>query len=114
MPQRKLLDNVRFQAFVLLAPAIAVKYIQTPRGIFALKFFFTGGTTTDTGNQTSQVSVQELVRQLIESEDKQHPLSDEALAKVMHEKEGIQIARRTVTKYRKALGIDSSTRRREY
>ncbi|MDF1836394.1 MAG: RNA polymerase factor sigma-54 [Planctomycetota bacterium] len=97
-----------------ISRTVAGKYAQTPLGIFPLKFFFTGGTTTDTGNQTSQVSVQELVRQMIESEDKEHPLSDEALAKLMQEKEGIQIARRTVTKYRKALGLPSSSGRKKY
>lgn len=97
-----------------ISRTVAGKYAQTPLGIFPLKFFFTGGTSTDTGNQTSQVSVQELVRQVIANEDKQNPLSDEALAKHLQSKEGIKIARRTVTKYRKALGLPSSSGRKQY
>ncbi|MCA9002844.1 MAG: RNA polymerase factor sigma-54, partial [Planctomycetes bacterium] len=97
-----------------ISRTVAGKFAQTPLGIFPLKFFFTGGTTTETGDQASQVSVKELVRQLIEAEDKQNPLSDEALANLMQEKEGIQIARRTVTKYRKALGLPSSSGRKQY
>ncbi len=97
-----------------ISRTVAGKYAQTPLGIFPLKFFFTGGTSTDTGNQTSQVSVKELVRQVIAGEDKQNPLSDEALAKHLQTKEGIKIARRTVTKYRKALGLPSSSGRKQY
>jgi RNA polymerase sigma-54 factor len=97
-----------------ISRTVAGKYAQTPLGIFPLKFFFTGGTTTDTGQLASQVSVKELVRQLIEAEDKENPLSDEALAQLMQDKEGVQIARRTVTKYRKALGLPSSSGRKQY
>ncbi|MAF65749.1 MAG: RNA polymerase sigma-54 factor [Planctomycetes bacterium] len=94
--------------------AVSGKYAQTQRGIFPLKFFFSGGTTADTGEVTSQGSIQERIRELIESEDKQKPLSDEAIAKRLQEDKGISIARRTVTKYRKMMSVPSSSQRRTY
>jgi RNA polymerase sigma-54 factor len=93
---------------------VSGKYAQTPRGIFPLKFFFTGGTTKATGEVASQVSVQQRLRELVDDEDKLHPLSDDQLAAKLAASDGIRIARRTVTKYRKALSIPSSTQRREY
>ncbi|RMG12052.1 MAG: RNA polymerase sigma-54 factor [Planctomycetota bacterium] len=93
--------------------AIANKYIQTPRGIFALKFFFTGGTTRADGEQKSIVAVKQKVRDIVEKEDKSHPLSDEEIAAAL-KKQGLDIARRTVTKYRKQLGIPSSRQRRKF
>ncbi|MFT4538309.1 MAG: RNA polymerase sigma-54 factor [Planctomycetota bacterium] len=97
-----------------ISRGVSGKYAQTPRGIFPLKFFFTGGTAKATGEVTSQVSIKELIRELVEKEDKKHPLSDDQLAKLLEEKDGIGIARRTVTKYRKALEIPSSSQRRSY
>jgi RNA polymerase sigma-54 factor len=93
--------------------AIADKYIQTPRGIFALKFFFTGGTTRADGEKKSIVAVKQKVRDIVGKEDKSSPLSDEEIAGKLKE-EGLDIARRTVTKYRKQLGIPSSRQRRKY
>jgi RNA polymerase sigma-54 factor len=93
--------------------AIADKYIQTPRGIFALKFFFTGGTTRADGEQKSIVAVKQKVKDIVRKEDKAHPLSDEEIAAAL-KREGLDIARRTVTKYRKQLGIPSSRQRRKY
>jgi len=93
--------------------AIAEKYMQTPRGIFALRFFFNGGTTRADGEEKSIVAVKQKVRDIIEKEDKQHPLSDEEIAAAL-KKEGLEIARRTVTKYRKQLAIPSSRQRRSY
>jgi RNA polymerase sigma-54 factor len=93
--------------------AIAEKYMQTPRGIFALKFFFTGGTTRADGEEKSIVAVKQKVRDILEKEDKSNPLSDEEIAAAL-KKEGLDIARRTVTKYRKQLGIPSSRQRRKF
>ena len=93
---------------------VSGKYAQTPRGIFPLKFFFTGGTTKDSGEVASQVSIKERIKALVEDEDPSSPLSDEQLGKLLEEKDGIRIARRTVTKYRKALDIPSSSQRRSY
>lgn len=97
-----------------ISRAVAGKYAQTPRGIFPLKYFFTSGTTTETGEQASQQSIQEKIKQLIDAEDSNHPLSDEDLAAKLEEKEQIKIARRTVTKYRKALGIPASSERKRF
>jgi RNA polymerase sigma-54 factor len=93
--------------------AIAEKYMQTPRGIFALKFFFTGGTTRADGEEKSIVAVKQKVRDILEKEDKSSPLSDEEIAAAL-KKEGLDIARRTVTKYRKQLAIPSSRQRRKF
>lgn len=94
--------------------AVAGKYAQTPRGIFPLKFFFTGGTTKGTGEATSQVSIQQRIKELVEEEDSANPLSDEELAKRLFELDGTKIARRTVTKYRKMQDIPSSSQRKAY
>jgi len=93
--------------------AIADKWIQTPRGIFALRFFFNGGTTRADGEEKSIVAVKQKVRDIIDKEDKQHPLSDEEIASAL-KKEGLEIARRTVTKYRKQLNIPSSRQRKSF
>jgi len=93
--------------------AIADKYMQTPRGVFALKYFFTGGTTRADGEEKSIVAVKQKVRDIVAKEDKSHPLSDEEIAAKLKE-DGLDIARRTVTKYRKQLAIPSSRQRRQY
>jgi len=94
--------------------AVAGKYVQTPHGILALRYFFTGGMEKDSGGMTSQASIKQRIKELIETEEKSTPLSDERLADLLHEKDGLSIARRTVTKYRKAMQIPSSSQRREY
>lgn len=93
--------------------AIADKYVQTPRGIFPLKYFFTGGLMTEGGEVQTWRTVQQEIRDLVESEDKSKPLSDEEISGQLAAK-GYEVARRTVTKYRKALGIPSSRRRKSY
>lgn len=93
--------------------AISGKYIQTPQGIFALKRFFSGGTMSDSGDLVSQQAVKDTLRAIVEGEDKNNPLSDDQLVEELG-KRGVHIARRTVTKYRKALGIDSSSRRKVF
>ncbi|MBM4035331.1 MAG: RNA polymerase factor sigma-54 [Planctomycetes bacterium] len=93
--------------------AIADKYMQTPIGIFPLRFFFTGGTRTTDGRVRSRKSVKELVKQVVEAEDKHNPLSDDEIAARL-QADGLDIARRTVTKYRKALGIPSTRQRKAY
>lgn len=97
-----------------ISRAVSGKYAQTPRGIYPLRYFFVSGTARDTGGEASQVSVQERLKILIEKEDPKKPLSDEHLAKLLAEREDISIARRTVTKYRKMLGIASSSKRRRF
>ncbi len=94
--------------------AVSGKYAQTPRGIFPLKFFFSGGTRKETGEVASQVSIQQRMKELVSKEDSKKPLSDEEIAAQLKERDNIQIARRTVSKYRKMLGIPSSSQRRSY
>jgi RNA polymerase sigma-54 factor len=94
--------------------AVAGKYAQTPRGIHPLKFFFNSGTTDSAGRATSQVSIQQRLKDLVDSENPAEPLSDDQLAALLEERHGVKIARRTVTKYRKALDIPSSSQRKQF
>ena len=93
--------------------AISGKYIQTPQGVMDMKRFFSGGTVTDSGEMMSQQAVKQKLREIVDQEDKSKPLSDDQLVDALSE-QGVRIARRTVTKYRKALSIDASSRRREF
>lgn len=93
--------------------AINGKFIQTDRGIVAMRDLFTGEVAGGDG-ETSRASVEELVRKIVDAEDKSKPLSDEAIVKILDEQHGLEVARRTVTKYRKKLGIGSSRDRRDY
>ncbi|MFQ5514233.1 MAG: RNA polymerase factor sigma-54 [Myxococcota bacterium] len=88
------------------------KYVQTPHGIYELKFFFNSSIATADGESIASESVKEKIREIIRNEDPRKPLSDQRIAEILHEAE-IHIARRTVTKYREALRILSSTRRRQ-
>jgi RNA polymerase sigma-54 factor len=83
----------------------------TPRGLFELKFFFTSSIENDDGTSTSSESVKNRIKLLIDAESPKDILSDDDLAELL-QKEGIDIARRTVAKYREALNIPSSVQRR--
>ena len=89
------------------------KYMETPRGIFGLKYFFSSGIESAYGNTASSTSVKEIIRQLIANEDKNKPLSDQKITELLN-KRGLSIARRTAAKYREELGVLSSKYRREY
>jgi RNA polymerase sigma-54 factor len=89
------------------------KYMQTPQGLFELKYFFSPGLRHDSGEAQSSKSVQSLIKKIIDEEDKSKPLSDQKIVDLL-KKQGINIARRTVTKYREALGILPTSLRREY
>ncbi|MHC5023435.1 MAG: RNA polymerase factor sigma-54 [Planctomycetota bacterium] len=91
--------------------AVADKWMQTPRGLVPLRMFFSGGTATDTGQQMSWEAVKATLQEIIDAEDKSRPLSDEALAAEL-KKRGIEIARRTVVKYRQQLDIPPARRRK--
>jgi RNA polymerase sigma-54 factor len=93
--------------------AVDEKWIQTPRGIFPLKRFFCGGTTSADGEEVAWDAVRLKLQEIIDAEDKQHPLSDDQLV-LQLAAAGITVARRTVTKYRKAMGILSSRQRRDW
>ena len=93
--------------------AVNEKYLQTPRGIFPLRMFFSGGTETDAGDAMSWTAVQAKLKDVIDAEDKKNPLNDDELMEALKDK-GIEIARRTVAKYRKQLNIPPARQRREY
>lgn len=89
------------------------KYMQTPQGLFEMKFFFSPGLKRDSGENQSSKSVQSIIKKMIDEEDKAKPMSDQKIADTL-KKQGLNIARRTVTKYREALGILPTSMRRSY
>jgi RNA polymerase sigma-54 factor len=93
--------------------AVRHKYMQTPRGLYPMKFFFTGGTQSDQGDVKTWDAVKQRISEMVAAEDKSNPLSDDEIVKKLDEG-GIKIARRTVTKYRKILNIPTSRQRRAY
>jgi len=92
--------------------AIAHKYAQTPKGIYELKYFFTGGFMNADGNMESWEATRQKLAKIVNEENKSSPLSDEGIAAKLREMGG-DIARRTVTKYRRSMKIPSSRKRRE-
>lgn len=91
---------------------VSNKYIHTPRGLFPLKFFFHSGIDRDYGDNISSLTVKRKIEQMIGAEDPRQPLSDSELMRILN-REGIQIARRTVAKYRDELHIPSSNDRKQ-
>jgi RNA polymerase sigma-54 factor len=89
------------------------KYVQTPRGVFPLKYFFSSGLDTETGESVSSKMAMEKIKVLIEKEDKRKPFSDQRIAELLR-KEGLIVARRTVAKYRERMGILSARYRKEF
>ncbi|MCI0363778.1 MAG: RNA polymerase factor sigma-54 [Phycisphaerales bacterium] len=91
--------------------AVSDKWMQTPRGLVALRKFFSGGTETQSGQSMSWDAVKAILREIVDAEDRAKPLSDEALVMEL-KKRGIDIARRTVVKYRQQLDIPPARRRK--
>lgn len=89
------------------------KYIQTPFGLFALKYFFSEAMMNSEGEEISSREIKSILSQCVERENKQEPLTDEALMIILQEK-GYKIARRTVAKYREMLDIPVARMRKEY
>ncbi len=89
------------------------KYMQTPRGIYPLRYFFTGGAETDDGDALGWASIRAKVAEIIAREDKRNPLNDDEIVARLRA-EGIDIKRRTVAKYRAQLGIPSARQRIQY
>jgi RNA polymerase sigma-54 factor len=87
------------------------KYAHTPQGIFELKFFFNSSINRVEGDAIASESVKEKIRRIIQAEDPRRPLSDQRIAEMLRSA-NIDIARRTVTKYREAMNMLSSTKRR--
>ena len=90
------------------------KYVSTPHGIYELKFFFNSALDLDDGSQVGSESVKALIKQMIAGEETKKPLSDERIGEILKDKLEVNIARRTVAKYRSAMGIPSSSKRKQY
>ena len=93
--------------------AVDDKWVQTPRGIMALRRFFVGGTRTAEGEDVAWDTIRIKLQELIDHEDKSKPLSDDQLVDELN-RHGLQVARRTITKYRQKMGIASSRQRRDW
>lgn len=101
-----------FMDISTISRVVNSKYVQTEFGVFSLKHFFSEGIETDSGEEASTREVKEKIREILENEDGQKPLSDDKIAEILNEK-GFNIARRTVTKYREALNIPVARLRRQ-
>jgi RNA polymerase sigma-54 factor len=93
--------------------AVSEKWIQTPRGVFPLRRFFSGGTQSADGEDMSWDAVKEKLKTIIDNEDNHNPLNDDEIVEKLKE-QGIELARRTVAKYRKILDIPTARQRKEY
>jgi RNA polymerase sigma-54 factor len=93
--------------------AVSEKWVQTPRGVMPLRRFFSGGTTSADGEDMSWDAVKEKLKTIIDNEDKLNPLNDDQIVDKLKE-QGIDIARRTVAKYRKILNISPARQRRDF
>jgi RNA polymerase sigma-54 factor len=89
------------------------KYVYTPQGIFELKYFFNSSINRVSGDAVASASVQERIRQIIDGEDPKKPYSDEKISKIL-EASNIDIARRTVAKYREMMKILPSNKRKQF
>jgi RNA polymerase sigma-54 factor len=88
------------------------KYVHTPQGLFELKYFFNSSIRRVGEEDIASESVKQAIKKIIDDEDKQNPLSDQAIVELLEKREGIKIARRTVAKYREMLGILASSKRK--
>lgn len=93
--------------------AIANKYVQTPRGMYPLKYFFSSGINNKAGKKISSQVIKGVIEEIISQENPKEPLSDQMLCDQLQQR-GLKIARRTVSKYREELGILSATQRKRY
>jgi RNA polymerase sigma-54 factor len=89
------------------------KYVQTPRGVFPLKYFFSAGLDSHDGTEVAAKAVKIMIQEIIEGENTSRPLSDKKIVDLLHEK-GLKIARRTVAKYREQMGILSARMRKQF
>ena len=88
------------------------KYIHTPKGTFELKYFFSSSVNTESGGSASSTAIKAVIKEIISKEPPRKPLSDSKISDILNEK-GLNVARRTVTKYREALGIPSTSQRKQ-
>ncbi|NDH42190.1 MAG: RNA polymerase factor sigma-54, partial [Gammaproteobacteria bacterium] len=87
------------------------KYMHTPRGVFELKYFFSSHVGTSTGGEVSSTAIRALIKKLTDEENPKKPLSDAKIAKILAE-QNIEVARRTIAKYRESLAIPPSNERK--
>ena len=112
LPMTQVADQLGIHV-ATVSRAVNQKYLQTPRGIVPLRMFFSGGTQTEAGEGMSWAAIQAKLKQIIGEEDKTKPLSDDALVEKL-KAHGIDIARRTVAKYRSQLNILPARQRKQY
>jgi len=93
--------------------ATSNKYIQTPQGVFEMKYFFSTGLNNDAGTATSTESIKKMLQEIVTGEDTRAPLNDQRIAELFRQR-GIKISRRTVAKYRDELGIPPIRKRKRY
>lgn len=96
-----------------IARTVSSKYLNSPRGIFPLRAFFTTKYVSNEGENMSSRTVIDAILEILQKEDKHHPLSDEKISALLKE-QGIPCARRTVTKYRLQLQIGNTQQRRKF
>ena len=96
-----------------ISRAIANKFVKTPHGVFPLKHFFNTGFTSQSGESIANQSIKEKIERIIQKEDTKKPISDQSIVKEL-KSDGIEIARRTVAKYREQLGILPTHLRRRF
>jgi RNA polymerase sigma-54 factor len=89
------------------------KYVHTPQGLFELKYFFNSSIRRTSEDDIASESVKQAIKKIIDEEDKQNPMSDQAIVEILAKNDNIQIARRTVAKYREMLGILASSKRKK-
>lgn len=112
LPMKTIADRLGIHV-ATVSRAVSEKYLMTPRGIVPLRSFFSGGLSTESGEDVSANSVKATIEEIISSEDKAKPMSDEAIVKQLQDR-GIEIARRTVAKYRDQLGLPTARMRKQF
>ena len=106
-------DKIRVHVSTV-SRTVANKDIQTPQGILPMRYFFSGGSLNENGIIKSWESIKQKISEIITQEDKSNPLNDDEIAIKMKNDMGVKMARRTITKYRKSMGILSSRERKEF
>ncbi|MBT6728719.1 MAG: RNA polymerase sigma-54 factor, partial [Deltaproteobacteria bacterium] len=89
------------------------KYVHTPQGIFELKYFFTSGIDQEQGEAVSSKRIKDMIQQMVQNEDVRSPYTDLQIADILQKRSSIKVARRTVAKYREALNILPSNKRKQ-
>lgn len=112
LPMKTIADRLGIHV-ATVSRAVSEKYLMSPRGVVPLRSFFSGGLSTDSGEDVSANAVKATIGEIIENEDKAKPLSDEAIVKQLKEG-GVEIARRTVAKYRDQLGLPTARMRKQF